>query len=167
MSAVATPAEALQAELPAMPAAPPPTPSQTPAHPVTAAAQCERSEPLKLCVRGHLAAPARLIDDPQHLGRVLLEVVLHQHVDRHPRAVPLVAVWAYPDFIRLPTAYARALALAQRLPEGTETLVLGRGLETGHHHGEPCLRVIDVMGIRPASEPGLPLNANDAQGALC
>lgn len=144
-------AEAPQERQAALPGLPPPP--QTPATP---AAQCERSEPLKIAARGHLAAPARLIDDPTHRGRILLEVHLRQHVDRHPRALPLVAVWAYPSHLGTPAAYERALALAARLPEGTDTLVLGRGLETSHHHGEPCLRVLDVMGIRPADEPAPP-----------
>lgn len=141
--------------------------SQTPATPPPARAaaiarQLDESEPIKCVFMGRLAEHARLVDDTSGQGRVLLQVLLHQHIVRHPQAWPVLAVWDYPRELGLAYALDRATALVQHLTAGADVVVLGRGVEAYHHHGEPCLRVLQVLGLkleqalRPAPPPAGP-----------
>jgi hypothetical protein len=157
-------AAAVSADQPALPGVK--APPQTSARPVRPAAlerQLGHGEPLKVALIGRLAEPPRLIDDPAREGRALLQLVLRQHVDRHPQAWPVVAVWHYPEHQGQAEAHRRAQALVQALPEGAEVVVLGRGVEASHHAGEPCLRVLKVLGVKaehlarpPATEGAAP-----------
>jgi len=151
--------------------------SQTPATPPPARApavvrQLDESEPIKCVFMGRLAEHARLLDDTSGDGRVLLQVVLHQHVVRHPQAWPVLAVWDYPRELGQAHALARATALMHQLTEGVDVIVLGRGVEAHHHHGEPCLRVLQVLGLkleqalRPAPPPAGPDLFEHTDGAL-
>ena len=139
--------------LPGIPEAPVVQTSERPAPQArdpAAAAAADTAEPLKCCFIGHLVAPALV----RTVGtESVVEVLLHQRVPRHPQALPLFAVWHYPDHLGDPLeAHRRAQALAARLPEGAECTVLGRGLETSHHQGEPVLHVLHVLGLKP-TEP--------------
>lgn len=109
-------------------------------------------EPLKVAIMGRLAAPARLVEDPDSGPVPLVQVVLHQHVELHPRVWPVVATYAHqaelvgvdPEHV-----YQATTALVASLPAGTDVVLLGKGLEAGDHDGAPCLRVLHVLGLRP------------------
>jgi hypothetical protein len=111
----------------------------------------DEGEPLKCCFMGRTAEPARLIPHPENAERVGVQVLLHQRVAWHTHAVPLLATWWYPAHTGPERAHAGAAALAAGLPEGTDTTVLGIGLETAHHHGAPVLRPLHVLGIKPTA----------------
>lgn len=120
----------------------PPAPNQ-------ASQAAAAGEQIKCCFIGHLASAALVRDER---GEFVVEVLLRQHVPRHPQALPVLAAWHYPGpafgVDPLDTLH-KCQALAATLPAGAEVVLLGRGLECSHHHGEPVLRVMDVLGIKP------------------
>jgi hypothetical protein len=120
----------------------------SPAHPPAAPAlqrQLAEGEPLKLAVLGTLVADARVRTDG---ADVFVDVQIRQHVPRHPQALPLVASWHYPAAADPVATLHRAQGLAATLPAGTPVVLLGRGLEVGHHDSAPALRVLHVLGLR-------------------
>jgi len=138
-------AAAAVAEQAALPGVKPQTPARPP-HPDTLARQLEHGSALKAAFMGRLAEPARVVDDPAREGRALLQLVLQQQVPRHPQCWPLVAVWHVT--CAQGHALSRAHALAAAFTQGTDVVVLGRGVEASHHAGEPCLRVLHVLDVK-------------------
>jgi hypothetical protein len=84
------------------------------------------------------------------IGDVL--VLVHQHIAYHPQAWPVLATWHPALHCGPEHARQAALRLVQQLPAGAAVVVLGVGLEATHHHGQPVLRLMDVLGIRPAEQ---------------
>lgn len=126
-------------------AAPPPPKATTP----PAQRHADAGEPIKCCFMGHLAHAATVRTEGLD---TLLEVQLRQRVPQHPNALPVLGTWLYPAGPDPVATLHRAKALAARLPAGTPVVLLGRGLESAHHRGEPVLRVLDVLGVRAETE---------------
>lgn len=107
----------------------------------------DAGHPLHVAVKGTITSQATVRQDSH--GAVLLEVVLHQHVEHHPQALPLYAAQVI-DEGTPGDSLDRARLLAARLPHGTEVVALGRGLEPGHHCRAPVLRLLHTIGITRA-----------------
>jgi hypothetical protein len=132
MNAVQTPAQSTLDGI-----APPPR--------IDVMAALEAGHPLKVCGMGTLLANATVRQNSH--GEVVLEVLIEQHIDHHPLALPLFAAQVI-DQGNVVDSLDHARDLAARLTAGTEALALGRGLETGKHCGTPVLRLIHTIGIR-------------------
>lgn len=118
--------------------------------PVQTPAQLRMDEALRAGAFGHLARPAVVYMNDR--GDVVVEVLLQQHVHRHPRALPLLAAWHYPAYLGPGATFDRASRLVLELNEpGAEITALGFGLELGTHQGREVLRLIDCIGICPSS----------------
>lgn len=136
----------VEPELPAMPRAQTSATTRV-ARLATLRRHLDSGAALGCAVLGRLAAPARLLPDPDDETFPLIEVLVHQQVAQHPQAWPVLALWDYPRHLGAAMAYQRAAALANALTTGAEVVVRGRGLEAAHHEGKPCLRLMDVMGV--------------------
>jgi hypothetical protein len=109
-------------------------------------------EPLKAALIGRLAADARLVPDPDDGGRLLIEVLLHQHVGHHPRVWPVVAVYDPAPDTTPAHHHALVTRLAASLLAGVDVVLLGRGLEAAEHQGAPCLRLLHAIALRPEAQ---------------
>jgi hypothetical protein len=89
-----------------------------------------------------------------HHGAVKLEVVIRQQLEHHPRALPLLAVMTVPDLGSFHATHCAAQDRAAHMREGTEVVVLGRGLELARHEGTDVFRLIHVDGINLTSHEG-------------
>lgn len=106
--------------------------------------------PLQLCGKAYLVRDA-IVRDTTH-GQVQIEALLRQRIEHHPQAVPLFAAWVIPDMGGFAPTLDYARRKAALLKAGTEVVVLGRGLETGRHHGEPVFRLLETLGISRAED---------------
>jgi hypothetical protein len=145
--------DAAQATLPDVDTAPPQTsaPPRGNRHD-TLCRHLDEGEPLQGALGGLLAEGARLLTDSDDGTRVIVQVLVQQHVALHPQVWPLLAEWHYPNHCGPAVALQRAVALVARLPAGTEVVVCGRGVEAWHHAGKPCLRLMDTRGIAPRQD---------------
>lgn len=100
---------------------------------------------IKAALLGHLLHPA-VVRAP-HNDIVKLEVLFQQQLEHHPRALPVLAVMTVPDLGSFDATYSEAQARVNHMHEGTEVVVLGRGLELARHEGMDVFRVIHVDGI--------------------
>lgn len=78
---------------------------------------------------------------------VRLEVLFRQQIEHHPRALPVLAVWTYPDLGSFALTHDHVRAKVHAMQEGAEVMALGRGLELARHEGLDVLRLIHVDGI--------------------
>lgn len=101
--------------------------------------------PLHIAVVGELL-DAVVLDSDQH---VRVQVLVQQHFAHHPQATPLLVVWPVPDQADYWQARCYADSLCQRLRDSSGVQATGRGLEPGHHHKRPVLRLLQVQGIAP------------------
>lgn len=110
-------------------------------------------EAFKFALVGRTMAPAHV-----HTARhddVQLVVLVEQSIPHHPQAVPLLAAWTLPHDACFAERHDRAAALAAQMPKGTTVIVLGHGLEFGHHQKQPVLRLLHCTGIAlPQSHHG-------------
>jgi hypothetical protein len=128
---------------------------QTPAPPLRPSLEqlLSAGEPVKCCFIGRLAEAALVVPHPEHPEYAGVQVRVQQHVAYHPQACPVLATWHPPRLAGGPAhALAFSTALAATLHAGTEVVVLGIGLEATHHHAEPVLHVLRVLGIRAAQD---------------
>lgn len=110
--------------------------------------------PLQMCGKAPLVRDAVVRHTAQ--GQVQIEVLLHQRIDHHPQAMPLYAAWPVPDMGSFAPTLDYAQRKAARLTAGTDVVVLGRGLEAGHHHGQPVLRLLETLGVSRADDIPIP-----------
>lgn len=85
-------------------------------------------------------------------NRVLIEVVVMQHLQQHPEARHVVAAWVYPWMGDLLSTEKAARALAARMAAHAEVVVTGSALYPGTYHGTPVSLLDSVGGIALASE---------------
>lgn len=77
-------------------------------------------------------------------GQLQIELLVRQHADHHPRAVPLFVVYRWPDAGGFTATHEEASRFVARLLDCTDVMVAGRGLEIRHHHGREVLRLMRV-----------------------
>lgn len=80
-------------------------------------------------------------------GKVCVEVLVDQHVEHHPRALPVFAEFPYPDQGCADATLSAARKKAAQLPAGAEVMFLGRGIELGRHESRDVFRIIHVDGL--------------------
>lgn len=105
---------------------------------------------LQVAIRGVLMQHAELrhgLDDSEQI-----HVLVEQRLKAHALARPVHAVRVYRDTGAPHVIHQIAHARAGRLRAGAEVVLLGRGLEPGHHEGQPVLRLIHLDAIKLASE---------------
>jgi hypothetical protein len=118
---------------------PPPAPS-TP----------ELAAGVKVCFMGTPVAPLQVHHNTE--GRVRLVAVLRQDVQHHPRAVPVLVKYTVPELGSFAATYDYATKRAAELSAEREIIVVGQGLELGHHEGREVLRLLHCRAIaRPPS----------------
>jgi hypothetical protein len=84
-------------------------------------------------------------------GGVHLQVIVQQHLQKHPEAGPVVAEFVYPDQGCPNTTALAAHDKAKRLAAAREVIVLGTGLMPHHHQGERALRLVHCIGLTPVA----------------
>lgn len=100
---------------------------------------------LRAGIIGHLLQHAAARDHVN--GQVFVEVLLEQHVEHHPRALPVFAAFPYPDQGCVDATLSGARRKALQMPAGTEVMLVGRGLEIGRYSGRDVLRVLHVDAL--------------------
>ena len=105
--------------------------------------------PARFAVMGKLRDPARVFVSA---GRVLLEVVITQHLQQHHDARHVLAIWVYPNLGDLVDTERAARALAARMPSHTEVVATGSALYPGSFHGMPVNLLDHVAGIAPVAQ---------------
>lgn len=134
MHATAAPVQPAQASLLPQLQIPPPAPDR----------------PVRLAIWGLLLEPAKVLTSTD--GQTHLQVLVAQHLQRHPAACPILATYHYPDQACPATTALAAADKAHRMRAGTEVVVTGVGLAPGRHHGAPVNVLHQVRAIALASD---------------
>ena len=101
-----------------------------------------------LAVLGDLVGPA--IVRGTQARDVLIEATLHQAVEHHPQAVPVLARWAVPDQGGWLATHEWATERVRHINAAVAVIVVAQGIEPGHHAGQAVLRLLHVRAIKPA-----------------
>lgn len=101
-------------------------------------------QPARWCVMGLLHEDARVLVMPS--GHVSLQVLITQRLERHPDAVPVLAVRQFPAG-NSAAAQISAHHQADRMRQGTEVLAVGSCLRPGSHRGARVLVLDEVVCI--------------------
>jgi hypothetical protein len=95
-------------------------------------------------VSGVLASDARTYVQPD--GRALLQVLVQQRLQYHPKACPVLATYVMPAGCNT-AAQLAARHKAAALRAGTLVCATGRALAPGWHQGNTVLVLTDVQSI--------------------
>ena len=97
-----------------------------------------------------------LLDEDAHVyvqqGRVHLQVLVAQHLQRHPQARHVLATYVYPDTGTPAATELAAHSRARAMRCRTEVVISGQALVPGVHAGRPINVLHDVVAIRLADE---------------
>jgi len=106
--------------------------------------------PIRLAVWGLLLEDAHVYSSTD--GTTHLQVLVAQHLQRHPEARHILATLHCPDQGCPATTALAAHSKAQRLRAGVEVVVSGEGLAPGHHRGDPVNVLCRVRAIALAAD---------------
>lgn len=106
---------------------------------------------------GRLLAPAYVHTTRHH--EVQLVVLIEQRIEHHPQALPLLAIYTWPDAGCFDATHAEATRAAALMPAGETVGAFGTGCETGTHQGKPVLKLIRCRSVKRTAElPGCATN---------